>query len=49
MQAMAGMVHANESEQIQHHNHMVEERDEDMFGADDDDWDVYRLIQTKHN
>jgi hypothetical protein len=44
MAIMAGLVNANMNEDKTHHAPGDDKDDNDMFGMEDDDWDVYRGI-----
>lgn len=43
---MAGLIEANDNDKITHHVGGKNEDDDDAFGINDDDWDIYRNINT---
>ena len=49
LQVMAGLIQVNENEDITHHQPGKENDKSDMFGMEDDDWDIYRGINKMQN
>ena len=44
LQVMAGLIHVNDNENVTHHMPSKENDKGDMFGMEDEDWDIYRGI-----
>jgi hypothetical protein len=43
---MAGLIEANDNDNTTFHQPGKAKKDDDMFGMEDDDWDIYRGINT---